>query len=77
MSETVGYYLMLFSVLHFMNWRYWRQFYDFSDPLYMVARGLVVLQSAMDTGSTCAIGGTSRHVDFLLVRQDFAAPGKE
>jgi hypothetical protein len=33
MSETAGYYLMLFNMLHFMNSRCWRSFYELSDPL--------------------------------------------
>jgi hypothetical protein len=32
MSEMVGCYIMLFSLLHFMNSRCWRPFYDLSDP---------------------------------------------
>jgi hypothetical protein len=35
MSETVGYYLMLFRALHFMNSRCWRPFYELFDlPIY-------------------------------------------
>jgi hypothetical protein len=33
MSKTVGYYFVLFSMLHFINSRCWRPFYDLSDPL--------------------------------------------
>jgi hypothetical protein len=33
MSEAVGYYPMLFSMLHFMNLQCWRSFYELSDPL--------------------------------------------
>jgi hypothetical protein len=35
MSEAVGYYLMSFRVLHFMNSRCWRPFYELSDCLYI------------------------------------------
>jgi hypothetical protein len=39
MLETVGYYLILFHVLHFVNLQCWRPFYELSYPLYLLPEG--------------------------------------